>query len=158
MSTQTIYLSNSLGSSSGNYTSSKRKQHNKSRVQHETTRLQHDRKRDNTSTARQNTRQHEYNTTQHEYKGSPGNKNRALHCTFCYWTIFFLNFFRNTPTCYIVSTLSIPKAYNTSFRSVKQPRIYHVLRIIKRLLDIKLKIAIQVPETYIYPLFSDFYE
>ena len=47
----------------------------------------------------------------------------------------------------------MPKAYNTSFRNVKQPRTYNILRKVKRLPDIKLKIAIQVPKTYIYTLF-----
>ena len=40
-----------------------------------------------------------------------------------------------------------------SSRNVKQPKTYNVLLKVKRLPDIKLKIAIQAAKTYIYPLF-----
>ena len=137
--------------------------------QHETTRVQHEKTRHNTSTTRSNTRQHEYNTTkhvynttQHEFKGSFGSKNRALLRSFCHWTIYiFLISFRNSkysPTCNIASTLWIPRAYNTSFQNSKQPRTCDVLRKVKRptVYKLKLKIAIQVAKTYIYPLFRVF--
>ena len=39
---------------------------------------------------------------------------------------------------------------------LKQPGTYDVLRKVKRLPDIKLKIAIQVPKTYIYHPLSRF--
>ena len=68
--------------------------------QHDTTRDNTSRTRHNTSRTRGNPRRHEYNatqheysTTQHEYKGSSSSKNRAVHFTFCHWTIYFLNFF-----------------------------------------------------------------
>ena len=69
-------------------------------IQHDKTRDNTSRTRHNTSKTRGNTRRHEYNatqheysTTQHEYKGSSSRKNRAVHFTFCHWTIYFLNFF-----------------------------------------------------------------
>ena len=139
--------------------------------------MQHETTRHNTSTTQDNTTQHEYNTspTRHNtstirYSTSTTQLNTstkeagaakiglyiALFVTELY---FFLISFRNSyysPTCNIVSTLWISKAYNTSLRNVKQPRIYNVLRKVKRLPDIKLKIAIQIPKTYTYHPLSRF--
>ena len=130
------------------------------RVQHNTTRVQHDTTRRNTSTTRHNTSKIRYNTnttqpntSTKEARASKIGLYTALFVTELY---LFLISFRNTyysPTCNIVSTLWISKACNTSFRNVKQPRTYDVLHKVKRLPDIKLKIAIQVPKTYICPLF-----
>ena len=119
------------------------------RVQHETTRR-------NTSTTRHNTSTTQLNTNTEEARAAKIGIYIALFVTELY---FFLISFRNSyysPTCNSFSTLWISKAYNTSFRNVKQPRKYNVLRKVKCLADIKLKIAIQVPKTYIYLPLSRF--
>ena len=142
--------------------------HNTSKTRDKTT--QHKYNTTQHETTRENMTQHEYNTTkheatrvQHEYNTTNTSIIRPNRSTKealaakigLYFALFvtelyiFLISFRNSyysPTCNIVSTLWIPRAYNTSFQNTKQPRTYDVL------LYIKLKIAIQVPKTY-YPLF-----
>ena len=171
-------------SSLENYTSNSTRQHDTKRVQHEIIRHNTSTTRDNTSTTRHNTSTTRDNTgtTQHNtskirdntstirYNTSTTRPNTstkearaakiglyiALFVTELY---FFLISFRNSyysPTCNIVSTLWISKAYNTSFRNVKRPRTYDALRKVKRVLDIKLKTTIRVPKTYLYPPLSRF--
>ena len=144
--------SSSVWSSLENDTSNNTRQHDTTRVQHEYT-IQYNTNttRHNTSTIRYNTSRTQLNTSTEEARTAKIELYIALFVTELY---FFLISFRNSyysPTCNIVSTLWISKAYNTSLRNVKQPRTYDVLRKVKRLPDIKLKIAIQVPKTYIYP-------
>ena len=130
-----------------------------------------------------NATQHEYNATQHEYNATQHEYNSTMRCNTSktklststkeartakiglYITLFvtelylFLIFFGNSyysPICNIFSTLWMSKVYNTSLRNVKQSKTYDVLRKVQRLADAKLKIAIQVPKTYIYPPLSCF--
>ena len=174
--------SSSVWSSLENYTSNNTRQHdttrvqheykttqyNTTRIQHDTTRVQHDTARDNTSTTRHNTSTTRHNTSTIGYNTSRTQLNTnteeawtakielyiALFVTELYFFLISLRNSYNSPTCNIVSTLWTSKAYNTSFRNVKQPG--HMASCVKRLSDIKLKIAIQVPKTYIYPPLSRF--
>ena len=153
---QQIWLGISKRSSLENCTSDNTRWHDTTRLQHETTRhntsttwdnTRHtSTTRDSTSTIRHNTSTTRPNTSTKEALAAKIGLYFALFVTELY---IFLISFRNSyysPTCNIVSTLWIPRAYNTSFQNTKQPRTYDVL------LYIKLKIAIQVPKTY-YPLF-----
>ena len=147
-----MFYKSASRSSLGNYMSNNTRQQDTKRVPHETT--QH-----STSTTGHNTRQHETTRVQHEYNAtntSTTRPNRStkekieLHFALFFTELYiFLISFRNSyysPTCNIVSTLWIPRAYNTSFQNTKQPRTYDVL------LYIKLTTTIQVPKTY-YSLF-----
>ena len=147
-----MFYKSASRSSLENYMSNNTRQHDTTRVPHETT--QHD-----TSTTGHNTRQHETTRVQHEYNATNTSTTRpnrstkekiGLHFALFVTELYiFLISFRNSyysPTCNIVSTLWIPRAYNTSFQNTKQPRTYDVL------LYIKLTTTIQVPKTY-YSLF-----
>ena len=116
--------------------------------QHDTTRGHKTTTRHNTSTTRHNTsiiwhntRQREYNTStiRHNTSTTRPNKNtkealaakiRLYFALFIIELYIFLISFRSslyTPTCNIVSTLWIPRAYNTSFKNTKQSRTYNIL-------------------------------
>ena len=113
----------------------KTRQHDTTRVQHHTTRHNRSTTRHNTSTTRHSTStiQYKMNRTQlnTSTEGARTAKIEPYIALFVTELYFFLISFRNSyysPTCNIVSTLCASKAYNTSFRNVKQPRTYGVLR------------------------------
>ena len=119
-------------------------QHDTTRDNASATRVKLETALDNTSTIQGNTSTTSPNTSTKESLAAKIGLHIALFVTKLY---IFLISFRNSlysPPCNSASTLWTSRAYNTSFRNVKQSRTYHALREIKRFTEYELKIAIQV--------------